>query len=61
MISTSNPTLVCSMRSFRGERTKATNEVEKSISNRAMSPSLDSDTFEKGSVVYMRYPRDVAI
>ena len=44
-------TFVCNIRSFRGDRTKATSEVENSISKMAISPSLDSETFEKGSVV----------
>jgi hypothetical protein len=40
---------------------RETNEVEKSISSIAMLPSFVSNHFEKGSVVKMRKPRDVAL
>jgi hypothetical protein len=53
------PTLVFSMRSNRGERIKATKEVEKSISMIATSPSSFSYDFENGSVVYNLKPFDV--
>ena len=38
---------------------RATNDVENSISKRAMSPSFVSKHFEKGSVVYIRKPLEV--
>lgn len=39
------------MRSTRGERVRATSEVEKSISRLETSPSRDSDCLLNGSVV----------
>ena len=45
--------VICNL---RGERIRATRDVEKSISSKAMSPCLVSKHFEKGSVVYMRKP-----
>ena len=38
---------------------RATKEVENSISRIAISPSLFSKHFEKGSVVYIRKPLEV--
>ena len=38
---------------------RATNDVEKSISSNAISPSFVSKHFENGSVVYMRNPLEV--
>ena len=46
--------------SRRGERISATRDVENSISRSPMSPLFDSEHFEKGSVVYIRKPREVA-
>lgn len=40
---------------------RATRDVENSISRREMSPTLDSEHFEKGSVVYIRKPLEVAM
>jgi hypothetical protein len=51
--------LVFSIRSSRGERIRATKEVEKSISMMATSPSSFSYNLEKGSVVYNLKPFDV--
>ena len=48
--------VICNL---RGESMRATNDVEKSISNNAMSPSFVSKHFANGSVVYMRNPLDV--
>lgn len=42
-----------------GDKTKATRDVEKSISRMTMFPSVLSKHFEKGSVWYMRKPREV--
>ena len=38
---------------------RATNDVEKSISSNAMSPSFVSKHFSNGSVVYIRKPLEV--
>ena len=54
-------TLVFLICNLRGESIRATSEVENSISNMAISPSLVSKHFAKGSVVYMRKPRDVPV
>lgn len=43
----------------RGERTRATKEVEKSISIFAMLPSSLLNILEKGSVWYIRNPFEV--
>lgn len=48
--------VICSL---RGESIRATNDVEKSISSNAMSPSFVSKTFSNGSVVYIRNPLEV--
>ena len=48
--------MICNL---RGESTRATNDVEKSISSNAMSPSFVSKQFENGSVVYIRNPLEV--
>ena len=48
--------MICNL---RGESMRATNDVEKSISSNAMSPSLVSKHFENGSVVYIRIPLEV--
>lgn len=51
--------LVLVIWSLRGESIRATKDVEKSISSRAISPCFDSKHFEKGSVVYILKPLDV--
>ena len=48
--------VICNL---RGESIRATNDVEKSISSNAMSPSFVSKHFENGSVVYIRNPLEV--
>ena len=56
---TQGRTLVFVICNLRGESMRATNDVEKSISSNAMSPSFVSKHFAKGSVVYMRNPLEV--
>ena len=54
------PTFVLLICNLLGDKMRATREVENSISTMATSPDFDSEHFAKGSVVYIRYPRDVA-
>lgn len=54
-------TLVFVMISRRGLNTRATNEVEKSISTKVISPVLVSWALENGSVWNMRKPFDVPL
>lgn len=53
------PTLVFVICNRRGDNIRATSDVEKSISNIAMLPSLVSKHFVKGSVVKIRKPFEV--
>ena len=52
-------TLVFVICNLRGESIRATNDVEKSISSNAISPSFVSKRFSNGSVVYIRNPLEV--
>lgn len=50
--------VICNL---RGDSMRATNDVEKSISKSAMSSCFVSKHCEKGSVVYIRKPLEVAM